>query len=103
MLTLDTVVTQDDTLATAEVGGDLVMLHVERNAYYDTDSIGAEIWRRLSSPVAISDLCRGLTEIYDVDEAGCAADVLAFLEEARREGLLRILGEAGQSEAGPKR
>jgi hypothetical protein len=29
---------------------------------------------------------------YDVDEATCRADVLAFLEELRREELLEVAG-----------
>lgn len=89
-LTPDTVIERNESLLSAEVGSDLVMLHVEKNAYYDTDAIGADIWRQLERPTRIGDLCAALVERYDVAAAQCEADVLAFLRDAYREGLIRI-------------
>jgi hypothetical protein len=66
------------------------MLHVEKNAYYDTDAIGADIWRRLESPTRVGDLCAALVQRYDVQPEQCEADVLAFLRDAYREGVIRV-------------
>lgn len=90
-VTLGTVVGRNESLMAAEVGSDLVMLHLEKNAYYDTDAIGADIWRRLEPPVDVRALCAGLVQSYDVEPSTCEADVLAFLNEAYQEGLIRIV------------
>jgi hypothetical protein len=90
-ITVTTVVQQGEGLVSADVGGEVVMLHIEKSAYYDADPIGADIWRRLSGPVAVRDLCAALIEQYDVDPATCEVDVLVFLTEAYAEGLIRVV------------
>jgi hypothetical protein len=69
----------------------VVILHLGRSAYYDTDRIGADIWQRLQQPVRVRDLCQAIQAEYDVALSVCQEDVLAFLEDARREGLIRIM------------
>ncbi len=90
-ITLDTIVARNEALLSAEVGAEVVMLHVENNAYYDTDAIGADIWRRLTEPLRVSDLCGALLQHYDVDRDTCERDVLLFLSEAHREGVVRVV------------
>jgi hypothetical protein len=74
----------------AEVGEAVVLLHAEKNAYYDTESVGARVWQELAEPIAVDDLCKRLETEYDVDAATCQADVLAFLEDALTEGIIEI-------------
>jgi hypothetical protein len=90
VITLETIVARNGSLLAAEVGDDLVMLHVEKGAYYDTNAVGAEIWRRLDSPSRVGDLCAAVRETYDVDRADCERDVLRFLNEACREGVIQV-------------
>jgi len=90
-LTLDTVLAQNEALAVAAIGDEIVMLHVDRNAYYNTDAIGAEVWRQLAQPRRLGDVCDALTALYDVDGAICQQDVLAFLSEAVREDVVKIV------------
>jgi hypothetical protein len=93
-LTLETVVTGGTSLVSADVGDELVLLHVEKNAYYDTDAIGADIWHQLEQPVRVRDLCDRLVEKYEVDPGTCQRDVLAFLGEALREEVVRVVPDA---------
>lgn len=102
MLTKYSRVRQESTLACAEVGEDLVMLHLERNAYYDTDAIGADIWRRMAEPVVVGELCEALVDVYDVDAETCVRDVLAFLEDAHREGVVHVAVESLVSQPAPE-
>jgi hypothetical protein len=88
---LDTVVARNEALLSADVGAEVVMLHVEKNAYYDTDAIGSDIWRRIETPISVNDLCVGLTGAYDVDVETCRRDVFEFLNEAFRERVVRIV------------
>lgn len=91
MITLDTTVAQSETLVSADIGEEVVMLHLENNAYYDTDAIGTDIWHRLAQPMTVHVLCAALVQAYDVDVEICQADVLAFLNAAYQEGVIRIV------------
>ena len=91
VITADTIVARNDTIAAAQVGEEIVMLHIGNDAYYDTDAIGADIWRELAAPRRVRDLCEALRLRYQVDAETCEADVLAFLNEASREDVIRIV------------
>lgn len=93
-VTLETVVAGGTSLVSADVGEDLVLLHVEKNAYYDTDAIGANIWHQLAQPVRVRDLCDRLVDAYEVDAETCQRDVLAFLREALLEDVVRVVTDA---------
>ena len=91
-ITIDTVVSCSTSLVSADVGDELVLLHVEKNAYYDTDAIGADIWHQLEQRVR--DLCDRLVDKYEVDPETCQRDVLAFLSEALREDVVHVVTDA---------
>ena len=87
----DTVVARTEGLISAQVGEEVVMLHLERNAYYDVDAIGAAIWQRLEAPTTVGGLVDWLVGKYEVDRAICSRDVGAFLSEALAEGVVQII------------
>ena len=43
-----------DVLAT-EVGGEMVMMDVEKGVYFGLDPIGTDIWKRLEAPMGLID------------------------------------------------
>lgn len=90
-ITLDSIVARNETIAAAEVGEEIVMLHIANDAYYDTDAVGADIWREMAAPQRVGALCEALQQRYAVDPQTCEADVLAFLNEACREDVIRIV------------
>jgi len=96
-ITLDSVVTQVQSVMSADVGKELVVLHVEKNAYYDTDAIGADIWHRLAQPIRVRTLCDNFIQEYAVDPDTCYRDVLAFLNEAVQEDVVRVVSDADSS------
>jgi len=90
-ITLETVVAQAEDVISAEVEDQVVMLRMDSNAYYDTDDIGAEIWRTIAKPITVRALCEQLMTLYEVELDVCHADVLAFLVKAHSEGTVRIV------------
>jgi hypothetical protein len=90
-LTADTLIVRTASVIAAEVGSDLVMLHVEKDAYYDTGAIGAQIWQALSTPTTVASICATLTASHDVSPEQCVADVLHFVRDAMSEGLVQIV------------
>jgi len=79
-----------DPLA-AEVSGNVVLMSIQRGAYYGLDSVGSDIWRRLTEPTPVSELCAALQAAYEADAATLRADVLRFLARLAEEGLIDVL------------
>lgn len=77
-------------LVAASMDKEMVMLDLELGQYFGLDDIAAVIWQRLAAPVRVVDLCAQLMEQYDVDEATCRVDTLAFLNDLHAAGLVEI-------------
>lgn len=74
----------------ATVDDEVVILSVERGAYYGLDEIGTEIWQRLQTPTRIDALCDALAEKYDSGRAAIEHDVMDLLEKLADEGLVSV-------------
>jgi hypothetical protein len=90
-LTPDTVVSRRQDIVSAPVGDEIAMMNVEKGMYYGLNDIGARIWDMLSTPIVVSELCQRLLATYDVDEATCCREVLAFLGELAEADVLDIV------------
>ncbi|MCC6602912.1 MAG: lasso peptide biosynthesis PqqD family chaperone [Anaerolineae bacterium] len=90
-LTSDSRVVRSEEFITSTVDNELVMMSLEKGTYYGLDAIGSQIWENIAAPTTIDALCQKLVDEFDVDPAQCQADVLAFLNELHREGMVRAL------------
>ncbi|MBP8273914.1 MAG: PqqD family protein [Acidobacteria bacterium] len=87
----DTVVERVEGLLSAAVGTDVVVLHLEKNAYFDANAVGAEIWRELEQPRTVGSLVALLVAKYDVGAEDCRADVEKYLTQCLDAGLVRVV------------
>lgn len=71
-----------------EVGGEIVLMSVERGSYYGLDPVGSDIWRQLGQPVRVAQLCQQLLQRYDDDPATVLGDVIDLLSRLSTEGLI---------------
>jgi hypothetical protein len=76
-----------DVLAT-ELGSECVILNLADGVYYGLDDVGAEIWKQLSSPVSVFDICRHVADVYEVDPDQCNSDVVSLLDSLQSRGLI---------------
>lgn len=90
-LTRDGVVQRSQGVVTASVQQELVLMTVERGEYFGLAGVAARIWERVEHPVPVGVLCQELGRLYDVEPGQCEREVLAFLEEAREQGLVSVL------------
>jgi hypothetical protein len=74
--------------AEAEVDGEVVALSIDKGICYGLNNVGSRIWRELTVPVSIRDICGRLLCDYRIDQVTCEQEVLALLEELRAEGLV---------------
>lgn len=88
------VLRRNDEVMTADMGEELVMLHLDQDSYFGLDPIGREIWTRLEKPTPFADLCGALCQEFDVDAETCETDVRAFIERLARHDLVTVDGES---------
>lgn len=74
-------------LIAADMNGEVVMMNLERGAYFGLDGVGSRIWALIESAVAPDEIVAALTAEYAVDAETCKADVERFLAELIENGL----------------
>ncbi len=88
-ITLETVIARRADLMTSELSpSELVMLSLENNAYYGMEDTAKAIWDQLGQPRPLSAVVAALQEQFDVDEATCQQDVLEFVKDLLKNGLV---------------
>ena len=93
-ISLTTVVERNQAIVFTEIDDLVVMMDVDEGCYFELDAIGARIWAAIESGVSVAAICDALQEEYEVALEVCHRDVLHFVAEAHRCGLIRI-GAAG--------
>lgn len=76
-------------VVSADVGGEAVLLHVERGIYFGLGATGARIWQLISSGVAEREMVAQLATEYEADAEQVRADVAGFLNRLIEMGLAR--------------
>jgi len=77
-------------MMTAPVDNEIVILNMKSNNYISLDAIGRRIWELLENSICVNDLCSQLGTEFEGTQEQICADVLPFLDELEREGLVRV-------------
>lgn len=94
-ITLDTVIARRADLMSAELSNtEVVMLNVQRGAYYGMDETAQAIWSHLDQPRSIAALCAYLLTQFEVDRETCEREVLAFVNEMLKDELVQVVDGA---------
>ena len=84
------VIARTSGMIDAEIGGELVGLHVDSGTCYGFNATATRIWSMIETPMAFGDLCTALTSHFAVDETTCRRDVAVLVEQLAREGLVTL-------------
>lgn len=82
-----------DEIVAAPVENELVMMSIERDAYFGLDELGSRVWTLLESPASIGEICDQLMAEYEVDASECRTVVAGLLEELATHELVRRVEE----------
>lgn len=85
---LDTVVSRGAGHVETRMGEQTVMMSIDQGKYFALEASGQRIWEMMDQPIRVDALIDRLTQEYDVPRERCRAEVLGFLEDLRRHGLL---------------
>ncbi len=75
-----------------ELDDEIVLMHVESGKYYSLNAVGSAVWKQLSSPRSLSELCDLVVDEFEVDPETCRRDVEALLEDLLGLDLVQIHG-----------
>lgn len=85
---LDDTVVQGKGNIVSNMDKEKVMLSITNGKYYNLGEIGGVIWDLIEQPITVTRLIAALVSEYDVAEDDCEKQVISFLEDLLREGLI---------------
>ena len=96
MVNLSTTVQASDDVVVSQLDDEIVMMSIEKGAYYGLDEIGSRVWELLAAPRTVSEICDTLVQEYDVARAQCEQDMQEWFTELAGEDLIRIIDETAE-------
>jgi hypothetical protein len=84
-----TVVVSGDQVS-AGVDGEVVAMRISDGRYFALDPVGTRVWELLAEPITVAEMCRTLTEEFDVAADVCERDVVAHIEELAAARLVEV-------------
>ncbi len=90
-ITLNSKVKRTNSIVTADMDGETVMMHVESGNYFGLGKVGSAIWEMTGEPIMVCDIVHCLQESYDVESERCEAETMVFLEEMTELGMIEII------------
>jgi hypothetical protein len=88
---LSTLVKQSPAQVSTALDEEVVILNLENSLYFGLEGVAACIWNAIKEPTIAAEICREVTEQFDVGEEQCRRDVIEFLEELASAGLIETL------------
>ena len=70
---------------------EVAILNLNSALYYGLGDVGGVIWEQLKEEKTVKELCRVVTERFDVTERQCEFDIMDFLNKLADVGLIDIL------------
>jgi hypothetical protein len=75
----------------ADLGEEIILLHLENGEYFGLDDVGARIWRLMERPTALREIERILLEEYDIEPDRCHEEVSQLLSDLIENGLVEVI------------
>jgi hypothetical protein len=78
----------NESVVSAELEGEMVLLNLESGVYFGLDEVGTLIWKALEAGVSEESVVRQLVEEFDVESDRARSDVTTFLSTLEEHGLI---------------
>jgi hypothetical protein len=72
----------------AEVNGEVLMMHEKSGNYFGLNPVASFIWQALSEPQSVAALCDAVVAHYGIAREICEPDVLFFIDDMIKDGLM---------------
>jgi hypothetical protein len=84
------VVKRSDNQVSCYLDKEVAILNLESTLYFGLDEVGAFIWQRINEPNSVIAICEAVVDQFQVDDKQSKSDVIAFLEELEKAGLIQL-------------
>lgn len=76
-------------VVTTDMDGEIVMMHVEKGAYFAISGCGVHLWSQLEDPKKLPDLIASIEEEFEVDKVDDLEGIVSrFLTDLLEQGLV---------------
>ena len=89
-LSADSVVVATPHYVDADVGEEVILLHLANGEYYGLDTVGARIWKLLRNPTTLGEIERVLLDEYDVQPERCQDEVMHLVTDLVDQGFVEV-------------
>ena len=89
-LTSDSIVVATPRMVSADLGEEVIVLHLENGLYFGLGNVGARIWKLLKKPVSVGKIEELLQDEYEVDPETCRKEVLSLISRLLEENLVEV-------------
>lgn len=90
-LTPDTLITRNgEKFLISLIGEEVVMMDIQKGTYIGMNAVGSSIWNMLSQTLAVKDIIKSLTTVYDISEDQCEKETIAYLQQMYQQEMLII-------------
>jgi hypothetical protein len=80
-----------DSIISAELENEAVLLNVETGIYFGVDAVGTRIWKLLEEGSTEEDIFSKLQQEYEVDPTVLRADLTEFLDLLQSNELVQVI------------
>lgn len=90
-LKLSTLVKQSSDQVSCNIDREVAILNLKSTLYFGLDDVGSFIWQMMREPTRVVEICKAIVDQFEVDEAQSQVDVMAFLGELDKVGLIELV------------
>jgi len=73
---------RNEQVIDGELDDNQVMMHLEKGKYFGLNPVGKRIWQLIEQPKSFQEITDVLLTEFEVTEAQCTQEALAFLDKA---------------------
>jgi hypothetical protein len=89
-LTRDSVVAATPHHVSADMGEEVILLHLENGLYFGLGNVGTRIWKLLQEPIKVREIEAVLLKEYDVEPERCQGEVMNLVTDLLGQGLVEV-------------
>lgn len=89
-VSIECIVQRNTEIIFTDLDDTVVMMDLDKGAYFELDAVGTRIWTLLETGRNVIELCELLNREYDVTPEIAQRDVLEFLEQAHKLGIIEV-------------
>ena len=90
-LTDNTLLVRNPDLIGADMDGEMVMMSINKGAYYGINNIGSRIWNLLENEMTALEIINNICDTYEVEIKQAHKDTMAFLNNLLEHDLVMIV------------